>query len=248
MALQTQTAEEIELRQKQEQLEQKESVLAELELTHSTLEANLRQFEIEYYLKVGAKYAEIDQLQATLDRIIASRFPFDETARTKASESEERADQSARDSEQLKDRAQKSQRFAPTPELKAIYRELAKLLHPDLAIDEKEKKRRHTLMQQTNDAYQSGDLNALTALLDAEKNNPERVTGDDIGSALVRVIRKIAQADRRITQLEAGLNALKATDLFLLYEVIERERELARILCRICLTSLTAGSLSLENK
>lgn len=119
---------------------------------------------------------------------------------------------------------EKKNRFEPTPELKTTYRELAKLLHPDLTIDDNEKERRHILMQQINEAYQNEDLTTLNSILDIERNNPERVSGDDVGSALVRVIRKIAQADRRINQLEAELIALKATDLFLLREVIEREK------------------------
>ena len=224
MTHQTQTAEQIELRQKEEQLKQKESVLAELELTLSTVSGALRQFEIGYYLKVGVKYVEIDQLQATFDKILASRFPFDLTATKKASESEKKAEQSAHDAEEFKGQVEKKNRFEPTPELKTTYRELAKLLHPDLTIDDNEKERRHILMQQINEAYQNEDLTTLNSILDIERNNPERVSGDDVGSALVRVIRKIAQADRRINQLEAELIALKATDLFLLREVIEREK------------------------
>lgn len=226
----TQTPEEAELKQKEELLKQKESFLAELELSLSTIGANLRQFEIEYYHKVGLKYVEIDQLQAILDKILASKFPRDASATKKAAESQQRADQSARDADEFKGKAQQKKKFEATPELKGLYRELAKLLHPDLTVDEGEKKRRHTLMQKINEAYQNGDIDTLRAILDEEKNNPERIKGDDVGSALVRTIRKISQVEKRISQLEKELKALKATDLYVLFEAVEREAKQGRAL------------------
>ena len=225
MTHKTQTAEQIELRQKEDLLKQRQIILAELELTLSTISANLRQFEIEYYLSVGSKYVEIDQLQAILDKILSSKFPFDKAASKKASESQKKADQSARDAEEVKGKHRGKNKFEPTSELKVMYRELAKLLHPDLTLDETEKERRHELMQQLNKAYQNGDLRTLHDILESERNNPESITGEDIGSELVRTIRKIAQVEKRIKQLEADIESLRTTDLFLLQEAAAKETQ-----------------------
>jgi len=96
-------------------------------------------------------------------------------------------------------------------------------LHPDLTLDPKEKERRHRLMQQINEAYQAGDLKRLNDIWEAERNNPENIKGDDIGSSLVRAIRKIAQIEKRIAALEYELEQLRKTDLFVLFEVVEKE-------------------------
>jgi len=205
-------------------LMQKEMALAELELSLSTLQANLRSFEFEYYFKVGAKYVELDQLQAMLDNLLASKLPFDINATKRATDSKKRAEKSAHDAEQFRaETGTRPEKFEPTPELKLTYRELAKLLHPDLTLDPIEKERRHSLMQQINQAYQSGNLNKLNQILDAERNNPENIKGDDVGASLVRSIRKIAQIEKRVANLQTELHELQKTDLYILYETVKAE-------------------------
>jgi hypothetical protein len=219
-----QTPEEVELQQKEEILKLKLEILTERELALSTLQADLHSFEIEYYLKVGEKYVHIDRLQATLDNIHASKAPKDVNAQKRADKSNKKAMQSENDAEQYKQLNEtKQNKFEATPELKSLYRELAKLLHPDLTLDPKEKARRHHLIQQINEAYQAGDLKRLNDIWEAEKNNPENIKGDDIGSALVRAIRKIAQVEKRIATLEYDLEQLRKTDLFVLFEVVQKE-------------------------
>ena len=212
-----QTPEEVELQQKEEILKQKLETLTERELALSTLHADLHSFEIEYYLKVGEKYVHIDRLQATLDNIIASKALTDINAKKRADESNQKAHQSENDAKQYKQLNEtKQNRFEATPELKSLYRELAKLLHPDLTLDPKEKDRRHRLMQQINEAYQAGDLKKLNDIWEAEKNNPENIKGDDIGSSLIRTIRKIAQIEKRVADLQTEIHQLRKTDLYIL--------------------------------
>ncbi len=227
MKIINQTPEEIELQQKEEAFQQKKEILAERELALSTLQADLHSFEIEYYLNVGEKYVHIDRLQATLDSIIASKMPHDTNAKKRATESNQKAKQSASDAEQFKQLNEKDDKgkFQATPELKSLYRELAKLLHPDLTLDPDEKARRHRLMQQINEAYQAGDLKKLNDIWEAEKNNPENIKGDDIGSSLIRVIRKIAQIEKRIAELEGNISELQKTDLYILLEAVQKKNE-----------------------
>lgn len=220
------TPEELELLQKEELLSQKQTTLAEFELSLITTQAKLHSFEVEYFLKVGSKYVEVDQLQADFDKILASKMPQDSNASEKARESSTRAEQSSRDAEEFNVRHNKQEsKFEPTPELRSLYRELAKLLHPDLTLDPHEKERRHKLMQQINEAYQHGNLEKLLEIAESERNNPENVKGDDVGASLVRAIRKIAQVEKRISQLESQLDQLRKSDLYVLFEAVQKELE-----------------------
>lgn len=241
--------EEVELCQKEELLQEKKEILTERELALSTLQADLRSFEIEYYLKVGEKYVQLDKLQATLDNIFASRIPSDLNAKKRAAESKQKAQQSASDAEQFDQRHENKQpKFEATTELKSIFRELAKLLHPDLTLDPNEKERRHRFMQQINEAYQAGDLKRLNDIYDAEKNNPDIIKGDDVGSSLVRIIRKIAQVEKRIVELDRDLDELHKTDLFILFETVKKENQKGNNLLEKMSTELDSRITFLQNQ
>jgi TonB family protein len=53
----------------------------------------------------------------------------------------------------------------PSPELKQLWIRVLKRVHPDLAIDEKDRIRCERLTKLANEAYQAGDLEALRAVL-----------------------------------------------------------------------------------
>jgi len=221
-----QTPEEVELKIKENFLSEKKDILTELELTLSTLQADLHSFEIEYYINVGCKYVLLDKLQATLDGLMAAKTPTDNFAQNRANESQEKAQQSFIDSKQYENIIEeKHDKFVVTPELKSLYRELAKLLHPDLTLDLNAKEKRTKLMQEINAAYQAGDLEKLNEIYELEKNNPENVEGESIGSELIRIIRKIAQLETRIFDLEKEIEELKKTDLYKLLIIVQKEKE-----------------------
>lgn len=219
------TPEEAELTFKEELLKKKKDSLTELELTLSTLNGDLRSFEIEYYTKVGTKYASIDNLQATLDKILLSKTPASKIFQKKAQESQAKADKSYSNQEEFSNKQKDNpKKFEPTPELKSLYRELAKLLHPDLVLDIDEKAKRHKLMQEINEAYQTNDIEKLIQIYEKEKNNPDNIKGEDIGSSLVRVIRKISQIESRISQIENELKETCKSDLYKLFTTIQNEK------------------------
>ena len=249
MTIATRSPEQVELKQKEALLQEKLNELTELELSLSTLQADLRAFEVEYYLKVGSKYVELDRLQATLDALLASKIPSDAKAQKRAAESRAKAEQTAHDAEQFQDVQQnRAEKFQPTDEVKTLYRELAKLLHPDLTLDPNEKERRHGLMQQINEAYQSGNLKKLQDIWEAEKNNPENIKGDDIGSSLVRTIRKIAQAEKRIVAVKEEIEQLHKTDLHVLFETVGKETEKGNDLIAKMSADLNSQIIFLQNQ
>ena len=110
--------------------------------------------------------------------------------------------------------------------LKKLYREIAKAIHPDLATDEEERIRRQQLMAEADRAYEEGDEKRLRAILREWESSPESVKGEGPGAELVRVIRKIAQVEERLSTIEIEITQLKESDLYKLkIKVEEAEKE-----------------------
>src|ERR1700733_776438 len=53
----------------------------------------------------------------------------------------------------------------PSPELKKLWIRVLKRVHPDLAVDERDRIRCERLTKLANEAYQAGDVEALRAVL-----------------------------------------------------------------------------------
>jgi chromosome segregation ATPase len=206
------TPEQRELVRKTTQLEDLKSKLADQELALTTLQAELREFEAAYVEKVAARYAELDQVQAEFAERAAAKHLLDTEARTTAEQARGRAVASGAVANESQS-AGAPTKFAPTESLKKCYRDIAKLLHPDLTTDEDQRTRRHDFMAKANEAYASGDQAALEAILRLWSVSPETVGGEGPGADLVRIIRQIAQVEDRLEQIAAERKALERSDL-----------------------------------
>ena len=115
-------------------------------------------------------------------------------------------------------------------EIQELYRRLAKKVHPDLAVDEKDRERRTRIMAEVNKAYAEGDIERLEAILEEWEASPDAIEGEDVGSRLVRTIRMIARVKRRLGQIEKEVQALTETELYELKirinEAAQEERDL----------------------
>lgn len=207
--------EEQELDRKRVELEEMQSLLADRELELASIRARLIAFEQNYMEKVGSLYVELDDLEAQVANWRSERDPHDRQTAQEAKESRQRADASRSEYEHKKGRLSPTvQTQESTQELKSLYRKLAKQFHPDMALDPQEKTRRSVIMVQVNDAYALGNLDALRQLNDELSVSPDAVPGDGIGAELIRVIRKIAQIDRRLTTIEEEIIDLEKSDIF----------------------------------
>ena len=77
-------------------------------------------------------------------------------------------------------------------------------------------------MAEANQAYEDGDEARLREILCEWESSPESVEGDGVGAELVRVIRKIAQIERRLQAIESIIAQLRSSDLYRLK--VEDER------------------------
>jgi hypothetical protein len=219
------TPEEAELEHKKLELAAIENELAERELDLSTLEAELRAFERRYLRTVGVKYAELDDLEAQIAEVMARLNPQDTRTREQASQAREQAHESAQAAGTANESKQPNE-FKPPEDLKKLYREIAKRVHPDLANDEEERARRTRFMAEVNRAYQDGDAVRLQAILAEWEGSPEAVKGEGVGADLVRIIRKVAQVRERMNTIETKIAQLHESDLHkLMMKVREAEQE-----------------------
>ncbi len=203
------TPEEDELLRKRRELASVRAALAERELELADLRAQLKSFEGRYLRQVGVLYAELDEWEAKIAEIEAKLNPS-ATANQRAQETRKRAEETH---EATHGEASKARDFQPSAELKGLFREAAKRLHPDFAKDEADRLLRTRLMAQANDAYSRGDAEALQLILDEFGNSPESVQGEGVGAELVRIIRQIHQAKTNIAAIEQELDRLRASEI-----------------------------------
>lgn len=215
--------EETELNKKRKVIERLKDTLATREQQMAELRAELEQFEAQYLMEVGGLYAELDEIEAEIAEEEVRLNPEDEEIKKRAEEARQRAEESA---EQLDEENRQACTFKwqPSAEAKKAYHNLAKIIHPDLALDTKEKTRRHNLMAKLNDAYSAGDQNLLNKLVEDYRDSPDLIKGDSVGDELVRAIRQIAQVKNRLKELKEEKSKAELSELFILQKKVRSEQ------------------------
>jgi hypothetical protein len=115
--------------------------------------------------------------------------------------------------------------FEASPEMKRLYRDVAKRIHPDLTADRQDRAKRQILMAEANKAYELGDEARLARILTEYEWSPEQVRGEGAGAELVRVIRGISQARGRLAEIEAELQELLRSDLYQLKTRVDEAQQ-----------------------
>ena len=214
--------EEIELNKKRKVLDRLKDRLADREEEMADLRSELERLEARYSMEVARLYAELDEIEAEIAEEELKLVPDDEEIKKKVEELRRRAEESAARAAETE--ALAAENWQPTLEAKKTYHELARSMHPDLAIDADEKERRHVLMAELNHAYTSGDQQKLDKLVNDLRNSPHHVKGDTIGDELVRAIRQISQVKHRLIELAAERKVAIASEQFELQKKVEAER------------------------
>jgi hypothetical protein len=208
--LQITRPEDRELKKQQLELASLESQLAEREVELVTQRAELAAFERKYLAEVGLRYAELDELKAQLAERVAAENPNDLRLQEAARRARTRAKATRSTAGSGKAHAQTA--FSPTTEMKRLYRDVARRVHPDLTSDDADRARRQQLMADANRAYLEGDKAGLTRVIEAYECSPERIHGDGAGADLVRTIRRISQVKNRLDEIGAEMQTLLASD------------------------------------
>jgi hypothetical protein len=222
--------EDIELNKKRRVLERLKDKLADREEEMTELRAVLDQFEARYTMEVARFYAELDEIEAQIAEEEVKLVPDDEEIKKRAEELRRRAEESAANMEEGDPSC--TQKWRPTTEAKKAYHNLAKIIHPDLALDAEEKEKRHALMAKLNEAYSAGDQQRLNKLVEDFRDSPDLVRGDSVGDELVRAIRQIWQIKNRLKELKEEKLTAELSELYILREKVEAEMREGRNLLK----------------
>jgi hypothetical protein len=105
--------------------------------------------------------------------------------------------------------------------VRALFRDVARIIHPDLAEDDRTRDRRHALMVEANRAYQLRDAEQLRRILEQWERSPEAVQGTDPAAMRLRLERRLVQIDEDLALCDRDLAALEASQLYKLKAMVD---------------------------
>jgi hypothetical protein len=223
------TPEEIELEKKRAELSPLEEELAQNEMDMTILQVDLEDLRRRYLIIVGVKLAQLDDLKAQIAELLVRLEPKNEGAQKEASRSRTQAQESADATGSIAKEEYEKEPFKPSENLKQLYRDLAKKVHPDLAPNERAREKRQRFMQEVNRAYAEGNEEHLQFLLSEWESSPDSVTGEGTGAELIRIIRQIARIRNRIEAISKEMEKPKETDIYKLKLKVNEAQDEGRI-------------------
>lgn len=178
----------------------------------SRAKSDLAAFRIRYRQEVGLLHEELDELHEAI-----AEAELNEKARQR-----QQGDNAGGEATS----ASNGPRPEPLPRftsdaVRKLFRDVAKIIHPDLAADEQTRDRRHTLMVEANRAYAIGDEARLRWILDAWERSPEAVRGSDAEAMRQRLIRRIAEVEDQLAVYAGDLAAMQESPLWQLKTMVE---------------------------
>jgi hypothetical protein len=194
-----------------------EAQLTEREQELDSLRAELRHLQTRYLDEIGPCYAELSTLEAQVVELevrLGLRPPplFDE---------DEGDDEAGGDDARASSCASPA---APSADLKRVFRDLAKAIHPDRAMDDRARYRRQSLMAEANRAYAERDEDRLRLILSAWERNADVAIDDEDADAGTRIRRRIALVDERLIAIAAELADLRSSAIWRLKGKIDDAR------------------------
>ena len=154
--------------------------------------------------------------------------PHDESLASQAAAARARATKSFEETvgapihEAEEDEESRTKSATAAPQLKEAYRKAVKLMHPDLAVTDQERKRRTQLMSALNAAYERQDLGMILKITEEFGHDPDAIVGEDVGSRMIKTIRRIAQLRKRLNELLMSTEEFKNMEIYRLRTSVEQ--------------------------
>jgi hypothetical protein len=163
--------------------------LAAREVDLDRLRAQLNSFEGRYIRQVGVLYIRLDDWE---DRTAQLNNPTQPPPEIVSDPEPETAPDPA------------------APDLKSLFREVAKRIHPDFARNARDERHRTHLMAQANEAFLRADAELLHRML---HGHDLPLATDSPAAELARTLAQISAVQKDLLTLDAELNTLTHSDM-----------------------------------
>ncbi len=202
--------EEAELARRRRELAAVREVLAARERELDGLRDQLFSFEGRYIRQVGVLYRQLEEWEERIAELLVAReSPEDRAAKLLQSQEESMAAEiDAMVAESKTDAPQE-----PALDLKALFRELAKRIHPDFASDHHDERHRTRLMAQANEALRREDAAALQRMLNGHDPSIDLSNPAAVQAELQRVKKLIRDVQTDTAAAAAELDALAQSEM-----------------------------------
>lgn len=189
--------------------------VSEREAELVALKLELQKLQSRYLNEIGSLYGELSRIENEIEEIeirLGLRPP----------ETNDAAAESADDAAASGDAGgfHCSNRAHPSDELKKMFRDVAKSIHPDLAMDEPARWRRHSLMAEANRAYAERDADRLRLILRAWEMSDDAVGDNEPDAAR----RRVALLEVKLAAIEAEFVELRKSAIYRLKTKIDSTR------------------------
>ena len=188
--------------------------VADREREFTAAKTDLQKLQFRYLAELGPLYAEL----TTLDEHLAE-------AEIKAGL---RVPDEMDDADEPADPRGCGSASEPSQALKAMFRDIARAVHPDAApahVDDRTRYRRHSLMAEANRAYAERDEDRLRLIMRAWKLDEDAEMCADPEAERARLHRRAAALTERLAELDAAAADLRSSAIARLKTRIDEARE-----------------------
>jgi len=211
-----------------------EALLRERAAEIDRVRSELGAFKIHYEQRVGWLHEELDELERGI-------------AEAELGELSKRDDIPPPRNPPAGARREAQPRYT-SDAVRKLFRDVAKAIHPDLAVDAVTRDRRHALMIEANRAYALGDEDRLRRILHSWERSPEAVQGSDPEAARTRLVRRIEELDDQLTALNGELDTLKDSPTWKLKRMVDEATAQGKDLIREMVGRLKVDVMVARNR
>jgi hypothetical protein len=167
--------------------------LAQVEEEHATLRSELAAFQSDYLRQVGVVDLQLQELQAKFLAIVAVRSGAveDQTAA-------EAAEHRFRETTTAMGAIPAPAGPPPSDDLKTLFRDAAKRMHPDLVDDDAGREHAEAFMKRLNQSYKKGDAEAIGNLVRQWETSPYASARPAMAGPAPALAAAVAQAEQRL--------------------------------------------------
>ena len=174
--------------------------------------ADLHAFRTTYRRHVGSLHEQLEQLEVEIAEAELGELSRNVAAGTGSGSGPSEKPAGAR--------PEPLPRFT-SDAVRKLFRDVAKVIHPDLTSDEVTRNRRHALMIEANRAYALGDEEQLRWILQAWERSPEAVPGRDPEAMRLRLVRRVAEIEAQLERLASDLAAVTDSPVWKLKAMVD---------------------------